>query len=133
MSMRLEAVPIATGACIGAMSLLLTAGLGRATGATDGDDGSAWAFPLVVLALAGLGAAGWVAARRCRSAPLIHAAAAAVGAVVLVSVVAVVRLLVAGDDVRWGLGAVWLLLAVATGIAGGLWALRPSHKANSPG
>jgi len=96
------------------------------------DDDTPLALPLLLVTLAGLTAAGWMAARRCGRAPLTNAAVAALVAVaVLVGVALVVRL-AAGDDVRWGFLVIWAPLALACGLVGGLAALRgPRRGADS--
>jgi uncharacterized membrane protein YfcA len=99
-----------------------------------GEDGSPLALPLLLVAVAGLAAGGWVAARACARNPLAHAGAAAVAAVVVLLLANVARQLANGDDVRWSYVALWVPLALAAGVAGGLTALRqPRHRADSPG
>jgi len=117
---------IAPGALVGGAALAIAAGIGRATDAVD-DDRMAIVVPLLQLALVGLAVGGWLAARRTGRAPLAHAIAAAVVAVVVVGAVAAS----VSGAVAWGAAVVWLLLAVAAGTVGGLAALRPRGKAES--
>lgn len=99
-----------------------------------GEDGSPLALPLLLMAVGGLVAGGWVAARACARNPLTHAGAAAVAAIVVLLAANVARQLLDGDDIRWSYTALWLPLALAAGLAGGLAALRPPrHRADSPG
>jgi hypothetical protein len=126
-SARLDLWPLVLGGAVGAAGLVAAGGLGEATSE------SALAVPLLILALTGLGAAGWIAARRCRHAPLVHAASAALLAVVAVGAVGVLRLALDGDEIPAAVVATWLLLAVAAGTGGGLAALQPSSRADSPG
>jgi hypothetical protein len=88
------------------------------------DEGSALAIVLLLATLAGLVAAGWVAARASRRSPLVDGAAAALAAVVVLLVVNLVRRLVGDDDVNAAYLGVWALLALACGLAGALAAVR---------
>lgn len=133
MRARLELLPIAAGAIVGVPVLAAAGSLAQATDAAE-SSGRTWLLvALMLLAVGGLAAAGWIAARRCRRAPLSHAAAAALTVAVAAEVVAVARVWVAGDDIRFGAAAGWLLLALAAGVGGGLTALRPPPKADSVG
>jgi hypothetical protein len=96
------------------------------------DEGSLLAIVLLLATLVGLGAAGWVAARACRRAPLIHGAAAALTAVAVLLVVNVVRRLAGDDDLNASYIVVWLLLALACGLGGALVTLR-SPRGHAPG
>jgi ribose/xylose/arabinose/galactoside ABC-type transport system permease subunit len=103
-----------------------------------GDDGSREG-PLVevLLSVAALGlvAAGAMAARRCRRAPLAHGAGAAVAAVVVAEVTVTIRQVASGDPIRGWAAAGWLLLGLACGLIGGLAVLRAPRlrrRADSP-
>jgi hypothetical protein len=111
-------VAVAVGAVAAVASQVLDAAAG---------DGSPLAVPLLLAAVAGLVTGGWVAARACARHPLTHAALAALVAVVVLLVVDVVRDVTGGDGVRWAYVAVWALLALASGLVGGLAALRGPH------
>lgn len=98
-----------------------------------GEDGSPLALPLLLVVITGLATGGWVAARACLRHPLTHAALAAGAAITVLLAANVARQVVGGDDVRWSYVVIWLPLAVAAGLAGGLTALRqPRHRADSP-
>jgi uncharacterized membrane protein YfcA len=99
-----------------------------------GEGGSPLALPLLLVAVGGLVAGGWVAARACARNPLTHAALASVAAIAILLAANVARQLLDGDDIRWSYTVLWLPLALAAGLAGGLTALRPPrHRADSPG
>lgn len=123
---------VASGSAVGVAGLALA---GVAVALADGDDETrlTLAVPLLVMALVGLATAGWHAARRTHRAPLVHAAAAALAAVVAVDLFVVVRQLLTDEPIAWGTAAIWLLLAVAAGLTGGRWALRPRRRADSAG
>jgi hypothetical protein len=96
------------------------------------DDGSPLAFPLLLVALAGLIGGGWEAARSCARLPLTHAALAALVAIGVLLTANIGWRLLDGQDVRWGYVGTWALLAVACGVVGGLLALRaPRRRADS--
>jgi hypothetical protein len=98
------------------------------------DDGSPAALPLVLVALVGLAAGGWAAARVCHSAPLSHGAVAALAATAVLLAVNLGVQLARSEDVHWRYVVVWLLLALASGLVGALVALRtPARRADSPG
>jgi peptidoglycan/LPS O-acetylase OafA/YrhL len=130
---RLDAGPTAAGAVVGAAGLALVGAVAGVTDVGDDDGQLAVVIPLVLVAVGGLAVAGWVAASRSRRAPLVHAATAAVAAVLVAEVLVVVRQLVTDESIAWASGLAWLLLAVAAGLAGGLRALRPRRRADSPG
>jgi hypothetical protein len=129
---------LATGAAVGLAALAAVALLSAQLDTSlddDGTGGGALVEVLLSLAAVGLVAAGAIAARRCRRAPLVHATGAAVAAVVVVALAVAARQVAAGDTVRWWALAGWLLLAVACGVAGGLAALRAPRwhrRADSP-
>jgi hypothetical protein len=108
---------------VGAVAAVASQVLDAAT-----DDGSPLALPLLLATIAGLVAGGWIAARACARHPLTHAALAALVAVAALLVIDVVRDVAGGDDVRWAYVAVWALLALASGLVGGLAALRGPHR-----
>jgi putative membrane protein (TIGR04086 family) len=129
----LEPTAITSGATVAVVSVVASVAVSRAVQATVIDERSYMILPLVELALVGLFAGGWTAARRGRPAPLVHGAVAAIVAVVACCVPAVGIRLARGDDVAWSAVVVWLLSALAAGTAGGLASLRPRHRADSPG
>ncbi|HEY8527097.1 MAG TPA: hypothetical protein VIL48_19150 [Acidimicrobiales bacterium] len=112
-----------------AVALVVGGGAALVANAVDAvtDEGSALALVLLLITLAGLGAGGWVAARTSRRAPLTHGAAAALAAVAVLLVVNVIRRAVGGDSVDAAYLLVWLPLALACGLAGGVAALRSSR------
>jgi hypothetical protein len=129
----LDAEALARGAGVALAVVIVAAVAARLLGAVGGD-GSPLALPLLLVAMAGLVAGGWVAARACLRSPLTHAALAALVAIAALLAVNVVRQVIEGEDVRWSFVALWVPLAVASGLAGGLAALRPPrHRADSPG
>ena len=98
-----------------------------------GEGGSPLALPLLLVVIAGLAAGGWVSARACLRAPLTHAGLAAGAAIAVLLLANVAGQLLDGDDVRWSYVVIWVPLAVASGLAGGLTALRrPRYRADSP-
>jgi putative membrane protein (TIGR04086 family) len=123
---------IVPGAAVGIVTIALTALASRVTGVVGDDDRSYLILPLVELGLVGLFSGGWVAALRCRRAPLVHGAVAALVAIAVCCVAAVVGHLAGGDDVPWAAVLVWLLLALAAGTAGGLASLRPRQSKLRP-
>jgi putative membrane protein (TIGR04086 family) len=129
----LEPQAIVPGATVAVAVIAVAVATSRAVDATHLNERSYLILPLVEVALVGLFAGGWSAARRCRRAPLVHGAAAAISAVVACCVPAVGIRLVRGDEVAWEAVVVWLLSALAAGTAGGLASLRPRHRADSPG
>jgi hypothetical protein len=133
----LDLPALVVGALVGAATLLAIALVGARldVSADDPDTSGPLVGFLLLLAVVGLGASGAVAARRCRRAPLVHGAGAAIVAVLTVEIAAVLRQLVTGDPIAWWPGAAWLLLALACGTAGGLAVLRAPRarrRADSP-
>lgn len=127
---------LTVGAAVGIATLaavaLVTARLDPSV--DDADSSTSVLALLLVVAVTGLSAAGVVAARRCRRAPLAHGAGAAVAAVVVVAAAAMVRQVVSDETIRWWPVAAWLLLALACGTIGGLAAVRaprPHGEADS--
>jgi energy-converting hydrogenase Eha subunit H len=93
--------------------------LGQALTAADiVDDESPWLAPFVLAVIFGFGLGGWVARR-----PL-AGALAAVLAFAALQVIAVVRTVVAGDDVEWALVVFNAGVAGVTGALGGGLAAR---------
>ena len=110
--------PVLTGAAVGVAVLAVTV---VAAEALDVGTGSNWVFALYAVALAGLGAGGWVAARARPDAPLAHGVLAALLAyAVLVVVGVVVR---SPDPVTLAFNG---LMAASAGILGTLVAERRS-------
>jgi hypothetical protein len=134
LDLRALAAGAGVGLAVLAVVALVSAQVDRSsTGGTNGH--TPLVEVLLTTAAVGLVAAGAVAARRCRRAPLAHAAGAAVAAVVVAEAVVVVRQVVAGDPVRWWAALAWLLLGLACGMAGGLATLRAPRsrrRADSP-
>lgn len=129
----LDLPAIARGGGLGLVVGLVAAGAAHLLDVV-GEDGSPLALPLLLVAVGGLVAGGRVAARACARNPLTHAGLAALAALVVLLAADVARQLLDGDDIRWGYTALWLPLALAAGLAGGLAALRPPrHRADSPG
>lgn len=93
------------------------------------DDDSPWLIALFVVVLVAMAAGGYVAAQRRADAPLINSALAAVGAYLVVQVIAAIRLLANDDPVSWAAIPFFALLAAATGMSGGLVA---DHRARTP-
>jgi ribose/xylose/arabinose/galactoside ABC-type transport system permease subunit len=134
----LDVRALALGAAVGLATLAAVGVVAAGVDAPSVGDGSRRG-PLVevLLSLAALGlvAAGALAARRCRRAPLAHGTAAAVAAVVVAEVLVVMRQALADDPFRGWAVVAWLLLAVACGLTGGLVALRAPRlrrRADSP-
>lgn len=129
-----DAAAVARGA---APALAVTATAGVAANLLDvAGESSPLAVALLVVMLAGLGVGGWVAARSCRRAPLIHGAAASLAAVAVLLAVNLVRRLAGDGDVDGAYGAyavVWALLALACGLAGALAALGTPRRRPSAG
>jgi hypothetical protein len=124
---------VARGSGVALAACAAAAVAARVLGAVGGD-GSPLALPLLLVALAGLVTGGWVAARECLRNPLTHAALAAVVAIGVLLLVNVVRQVIEGTDVRWSFVVLWVPVALASGLAGGLAALRrPRHRADSAG
>jgi hypothetical protein len=129
----LDIVAVSRGAGLALVVCAAAAVAARVLDAVGGD-GSPLALPLLLVAVAGLVTGGWVAARACGRNPLTHAALAAVVAIGVLLVVNVVRQVIEGDDVRWSFVVLWVPVALASGLAGGLAALRqPRHRADSAG
>ena len=131
--MRLEARAVVPGAAVGIVAIALAVLASRLSDAAVDDDRAYLILPLVELGMVGLFSGGWLAALRCRRSPLVHGAAAALSAIVVCAAAGVAGRLAGGDDVPWASVAVWLLLALAAGTAGGLASLRPRDRADSPG
>jgi putative membrane protein (TIGR04086 family) len=131
--MRLEGRAIVPGAAVGILTIAVAVLVSRLTNVVGDDDRTFLVLPLVEVGIIGLFSGGWVAALRCRRAPLVHGAAAALAAVGACCAAAVVGRLAGGNDVPWASALVWLLLALAAGTAGGLMSLRPRRRADSPG
>lgn len=93
------------------------------------DDDSPWLIALFAVIVAAMVLGGYVAAARRADAPLANSASAAVGAYVVVQVIAAIRMLVDGDAVSWAAMPFFALLAAAAGMAGGLVA---DHRARTP-
>ncbi len=93
------------------------------------DDNSSVLLALFVVILAGMGAGGYVAARRRPDAPLSNGAVAALGAYLLVQTIGAMRLLARGDEVTWVAIPFFALLAATAGVAGGLVA---DHRTRNP-
>jgi peptidoglycan/LPS O-acetylase OafA/YrhL len=131
---RLEQRALIPGTAVGVLSIAAAVLASRLSGAAADDDRAFLILPLVELAIVGLVSGGWLAALRCRRAPLVHGAVAALGAVVLGCVASMASHLAGGDAVPWAAVAVWLLLALAAGTAGGLVSLRPqpTRRRGSP-
>lgn len=131
---RLDVGPVVSGALVGLAGLALVGIVAAATGAGDDDGSLVLVIPLLLAGLVGLAAAGMVAVERSRRSPLLHAAAAAVAAVLVAEAFVFLRQVVTDETISWPSAAAWLLLGLAAGIAGGLFsALRPRHRANSAG
>ena len=131
----LEVDPVAVGRGAG-VALAVCAAVAVAARLLDavGGDGSPLALPLLLGAVTGLVVGGWVAARACQRNPLSHAALSAVVAIGVLLAVNVVRQVIEGEDVRWSFVVLWVPVALASGLAGGLAALRqPRHRADSAG
>jgi len=133
MARRLDYGAVAIGAGVGIAVLAAAAVVANLAGAADDDAPFLVVALLVSGVLTGLGAAGWTTARRCSSAPLVHGAVAALAAVVAAEAVVLLRQLVRDESVAWAPAVTWLLLGLAAGLAGGLSALRPRDRADSPG
>jgi hypothetical protein len=123
----LEAGAIVPGAAVGIVTIAVAVLAGRLSGAVDDGQRAYLLLPLIELGLAGLFTGGWLAALRCRRAPLVHGAVAGLVAVGVCTAAAALGRLAGGDDVAWATVAVWLLLAV-----GALASLRPRHRTDSP-
>ncbi|MDZ7673720.1 MAG: hypothetical protein U5K30_01410 [Acidimicrobiales bacterium] len=93
------------------------------------DDDSPWLIALFAVVLGAMVLGGYLAAERRADAPLINSALAAVGAYVVVQVIAAIRLLVDGDAISWAAMPFFALLASAAGMVGGLVA---DHRARTP-
>jgi putative membrane protein (TIGR04086 family) len=93
------------------------------------DDDSLALIVLFVIILLAMAAGGYVAAQRRADAPLLNSALAAVGAYLVVQVIAAARLLADDDPVSWAAIPFFALLAAATGMVGGLVA---DHRARTP-
>jgi len=128
----LEARAVVPGAAVGIVTVAVAVLASRLSGAADGAGRAYLLLPLVELGVIGLFTGGWLAALRCRRAPLVHGAAAASGAIGACAATAVIGHLAGGGDVPWAAVVVWLLLAVAAGAAGGVAGLRPRHRTDSP-
>ncbi|MGH9211843.1 MAG: hypothetical protein ACRD2C_14335 [Acidimicrobiales bacterium] len=126
-------MPIATGAVVGLVGLVLVGVVVGITDASDDDSRLALAIPLLAIALLSLTAGGRIAASRSHRMPLVHAAVAATAAVALADLFVIVRQLVTDDPIAWAEAAAWLLLGLAAGLLGGRRALRPRRRADSPG
>jgi hypothetical protein len=123
----IDALAVARGAAVATAVGIAAVVASQLLDAAAGD-GSPLALPLVLATIAGLVTGGWLAARACARHPLTHAALAALVAVVVLLVVDVVRDVAGDDDVRWPYVAVWVLLALASGLVGGLAALHGPHR-----
>ena len=95
-----------------------------AVGSAVVDDGGAGAIAFGLIALAGFLAGGWLAGSRAGSGALLHGAAAALSAVVIVQAVVAAIRLAGDDDVDLASLAVNALLATSLGLAGGWLADR---------
>lgn len=101
------------------------------TGSADASSPAAVAI-VVAMAIA-LGVAGFVAATRALAAPLANGMTAALAAYGVVQVIAVVRLLILGDPVRWVAIPFFALLAAAIGVIGATIAdLRSPDRTRDP-
>jgi predicted permease len=95
-----------------------------------GEESNLWLLTPVAL-LAGFAIGGFVAARRRRDTPLLHAATAAAAAFAVVAVFALVRRIVGSDDVTVSYVVRLLLLAqicVSTALLGGWVAARRAAR-----
>lgn len=89
----------------------------------DTSDASGWVMLSFLVILLGFFIGGLVAGDRERNTPLVHGAAAALLAYVVIQGLFLVKLLITGDSVESWIGVVFLaLLAASTGMAGGLGA-----------
>jgi hypothetical protein len=127
----LEARAVAPGAAVAILAIVAAVLIGRVSGTASSGDRAYLVLPLVELGLAGLLTGGWLAALRCRGAPLAHGTAAALIALGACTATSVVSRLAGGGATPWAGVTVWLLLAVAATTAARL-ACGP-READSPG
>ena len=93
------------------------------------DADSGWLAPFVLAVLIGLGVGGAMAARSSETTPLRDGALAAVLAFAVLQVIAVARILIAGDDVAWLQLVFNALLSATAGALGAMVALRRAEVA----
>ena len=104
--------------------------LGQGLTAADVIDAdSAWLAPFVLVVLVGFGIGGGMAARSSEATPLRDGALASLLAFAVLQVIAVARILVAGDDVFWLQLVFNALLAASAGVVGAMVALRRAEVA----
>ena len=127
----LDLAAVARGTAVGVAVSLPASLVGLAV--VDGGSPPALVLAFLVLVLAGLGAGGYVAARRVPSAPLGNGAVAAVAAFALVQSGGLVRRLVAGEPVSLPSLAFAAFLASCCGLLGGFAASRRWQSTADPG
>lgn len=113
---------VARGAAVAVAISLPAALLGLVV--VDDADNDNLVFAFLVAVLAGLGAGGYVAARRVPSAPLLHGAVAALVAFALIQGAGLIRRVASGDSFSLTSIAFAALLAYSCGLLGGLAASR---------
>jgi putative membrane protein (TIGR04086 family) len=96
----------------------------------DSDSRPGWFGTLLFLvALAGLAAGGYVAARdQRRGTPLTHGILASVTTFAVVEAVGIVRRLITSTDISWSRIASSLLLSLIAGTIGGLLGMRRARR-----
>lgn len=87
--------------------------------ARDGRAG-AWLFAVLGLIVVGFAVGGHVAARRRPAVPLLNGVATGIAAYAVVQTLAIVRLLINGDEVTWAAVPLFVLVAAAAGLVGAL-------------
>ena len=107
-----------------AISVVFAVPLALIANGLDLDDDSNLVFGFLGLILAAFVLGGYVAGRRAPETPFTHGALATTAGYAFVQVIAIVRRLALGDDVRW-LGVVFNgLLAASAGLLGAVLASR---------
>lgn len=112
--------PLAIGAgVLAALAVAVPAVLiGQIVDAISDDGAGSLLFVVLGLVVVAFGVGGFVAARRHPMVPLANGAAAALGAYAVVQIIAVIRLIVAGDDVAWAAVPLFTLVAILAGVIG---------------
>jgi hypothetical protein len=94
----------------------------------SGEDTPRLVYPFAVLVFVGMGVGGWVAASGSSSRSVLLGAVVGAGAIGSLQVVGLLRLVAAGDDVRWAAVPATTALGALVGAAGaalsGRWAGR---------